>query len=234
MKQDLLSMISKSKPGQPLRLGSNALSKLQSSTPATSFSQTHNITIEGEYLIKIHPKSKPELTSTTPITAFDLDGTLINTKSGSKFSRGPNDWKWFNDKVVPSLRLIETPIVIFTNQGAVIAQKTSRSYISFTAKVKQILDEMDKLGLDVNRVWVCASPKKSSKYKGSNACKFMKMRKPDIGMFEGFSTEVVQVDKGQSVYVGDAAGRKGDFSDSDKQFAINCGMKFQTPEEFFA
>lgn len=232
MKQDMLSAISKGKPVKRLASSVTVLAKLQSATPSIGFSATHKVTIVDEYLIKIHPKN-PATFTTTPIRSFDLDGTIIETKSGSKFSRGPHDWRWFNDKVIPTLLQAETPIVIFTNQGAVVAQKTAKSYLNFTAKMKLILEEMEKLGVDMTKVWIYASPKKSTKYKGLFSEQFAQMRKPETGTVTVFEREVSKLDKGQSVFVGDAAGRKGDFSDSDKRFAQNSGLPFKTPEEYF-
>lgn len=49
----------------------------------------------------------------------------------------------------------------------------------------------------------------------------------------------VKIDLGESMYIGDAAGRpaegkkKKDFSFSDRLFALNVGLKFYTPEEHF-
>ena len=232
MKQDVLSMITKSKSVAPLKVNSKVVPQL-SKDLTTSLSQTHRITLVDEYLIKIHPSKKPAVDKAAQITAFDLDGTLIDTKSGSKFSRGPTDWKWFNDKVVPKLLELQTPIVIFTNQGAVVGQKTAKSYVNFTSKIKLILQELEKKGLDMGKLWIFASPKKSAKYQGPNAHMFEEMRKPRTGMFNQLLKELDSVDRSVSVFVGDAAGRKGDFSDSDKQFAENCGLQFQTPEEFF-
>ena len=37
----------------------------------------------------------------------------------------------------------------------------------------------------------------------------------------------------RSFFVGDAAGRKGDFSDSDRVFAANAGLAFYVPEQAF-
>ena len=42
-----------------------------------------------------------------------------------------------------------------------------------------------------------------------------------------------KINKDDSFYVGDALGRPGDHADSDKQFAINCGIKYISPEQMF-
>ena len=51
--------------------------------------------------------------------------------------------------------------------------------------------------------------------------------------------EKEEINMKKSFYCGDAAGRpktadhNKDFSDSDRKFAINVGIDFHTPEEFF-
>jgi len=69
-------------------------------------------------------------------------------------------------------------------------------------------------------------------------------RKPRTGIWnwlENYGNEGVEVDRSQSFYCGDAAGRdkdwlpgkKKDFSCSDRLLAINLGLRFSTPEEEF-
>jgi bifunctional polynucleotide phosphatase/kinase len=43
----------------------------------------------------------------------------------------------------------------------------------------------------------------------------------------------IKVDRTTSLYVGDMAGRKGDYSSSDLLFAMNLGVNFQVPEVFY-
>eukprot|EP00210_Caulerpa_lentillifera_P002574 g2469.t1 len=58
-------------------------------------------------------------------------------------------------------------------------------------------------------------------------------RKPETGMWDFFLNKHQEVDKKLSFYVGDAAGRPKDFSDSDLKFAENIGLAFFTPEDYF-
>jgi bifunctional polynucleotide phosphatase/kinase len=53
-------------------------------------------------------------------------------------------------------------------------------------------------------------------------------RKPATTMFDDARRRGLNIVK----FVGDAAGRPGDFANSDYQFAVNSGVEFQTPEEY--
>lgn len=62
-------------------------------------------------------------------------------------------------------------------------------------------------------------------------------RKPMPGMWYEleriFASEGVTIDKSVSFFVGDAAGRKGDFAGTDRKWAQNIDIPFFTPEEYF-
>ena len=57
-------------------------------------------------------------------------------------------------------------------------------------------------------------------------------RKPNIGMWKWIEKKNggVKVSLEDSFYCGDAAGRPGDYSDTDRKFARNVGVRFETPE----
>ena len=67
-------------------------------------------------------------------------------------------------------------------------------------------------------------------------------RKPSLKMFQYFESKLnggVNVNREESLYCGDAAGRKEsanlqrDFSADDLLFGRALGVKFYTPEQFF-
>ncbi|KAI3410372.1 hypothetical protein GPALN_004472 [Globodera pallida] len=56
------------------------------------------------------------------IAAFDLDGTLIKTKSGNTFARNGDDWQFWSGKVIGALRKCHSDafkLCIFTNQKGI-------------------------------------------------------------------------------------------------------------------
>lgn len=197
--------------------------------------------ITGSHLIANLPKvtTSAASSSTLKIAAFDLDGTLVDTESGSKFARNSSDWKWFNDSVLPKLEELHEQkyqIVIFTNQGGVVAtgNPKSKSYTNFTGRVNQIQQICKNINL-----LVLASPKRPAAKSAVRSSEedHSLMRKPNIGMWTELENWALKfnfkIDKLQSFFVGDAAGRTKDFLDSDKLFAENIGIKFLIPEEVF-
>lgn len=161
------------------------------------------------------------------IAGFDLDYTLIATQSGKAFPTGPADWKFLSGKVIPKLKSLREDgykIVVFTNQAGLEKKKVKSSEIQ--TKISAI---MSKLGFAF-QVFVST---------GENI-----YRKPYTSMWDFMIKKCngcLEVDMNSSYYVGDAAGRpkgwavgrKKDFSCSDRKFAVNVGLKFYTPEEFF-
>ena len=156
------------------------------------------------------------------IAAFDLDYTLIKPKSKYKFPRDANDWKLlYGDKTKEYLTKLvnnEYSIVIFTNQKGISKKKMTIG--EFQQKINDIRNE-----LEINfSIFISTD---DDKY-----------RKPLTGMWNTFLRKSkIIIDKTQSFYVGDAAGRvykkKKDHSSDDKYFAFNIKLNFFTPEIFF-
>lgn len=180
--------------------------------------------------------------SALQVAAFDLDDTLVKTKSGTKFARNADDWKWWNENVPVKLRewVDEHPnglLVIFTNQGGVTNNappaKPSLSMTKLLDRLHAIAAALAPLPLVIY-----AATKQSSADKklgrGSSLDLHSRFRKPGPGMWEHLIREKLNgKSPNRSFYVGDAAGRKGDFADTDKAFAESIGIPFFTPEEFF-
>ncbi|KAI8073525.1 polynucleotide kinase 3 phosphatase-domain-containing protein [Gilbertella persicaria] len=167
-------------------------------------------------------KSKAAAIASPKIAAFDLDGTLIATKKGNVFAKDQYDWRWWDPTVKKRLEQLHQEgynIVVFSNQNGLKSEKTTQI---FKLKVEAILNQLNF------PVLLMAALKKD------------KYRKPMTGMWD-YITQNQEINREQSFYVGDAAGRKQgwkknhkqDHSTADRKFAANVGIQFHTPEEYF-
>ena len=160
--------------------------------------------------------------SSNKILGLDLDATLIKNESGKPFPINADDWFFPHsiDKLVEYSNK-GYKIVIFTNQKGVFQGKGNLNYDDFKNRCNQITSILESKELSVYVL-------------GSTQDDFY--RKPSTGMWNYMEKHLnngVKIHTNDSIFVGDAAGRKGDFSDSDIKFAINIGCNFMTPEEFF-
>ena len=165
------------------------------------------------------------------IAAFDMDWTLIGTKSGNVFPKGPTDWRFlYETRTVDKIRSLhhdqDFKIVVISNQSRLT---NDDAVAKFKSKVESIAKGLKDVPI---QVFVSAAT-------GSSV-----FRKPRTGIFEvlrrDLNGEYSEIDVQSSFYCGDAAGRlkkasdgKKDFACSDRLFAMNIGLKFLTPEQFF-
>lgn len=176
------------------------------------------------------------------IAAFDLDGTLITPASGKKHSNEASDWKWWDASVPAKLRSMYEEgyrIVLLSNQAGITIRpdpkikgpKNPRRLPMWKQKLAAVLSQLDL---------------PTTVYAATGKDIF---RKPRTGMWkelcEDYDLAEGDVDKEGSFFVGDAGGRMSvpasskskavakDFSCSDRNFAHNVGIKYETPEEFF-
>lgn len=160
--------------------------------------------------------------SSSRVIAFDLDGTIITTKSGKKFAQSWDDWKLLFSSIPQKLEQLHQQgckLLIISNQLGISKGKVNEA--DFKKKIEAIIS---KIGLPFQ---VLAAIRKGQ------------YRKPNTGSYEWLRKNCTSISS--FIYVGDAAGRrkdwgpgkKKDFSCSDRLFAINLGCEFHTPEEFF-
>jgi bifunctional polynucleotide phosphatase/kinase len=141
------------------------------------------------------------------IAAFDYDWTLVRPKSGGTFPKDVHDWQWLFPSVPETLRALYDKgfmIVIFTNQSKTWKQDQIRT-------VLEPLNIPMFIGIAVHK----------------------EDYKPNRLMFDTI-LQTHRWDPRSSFFVGDALGRKGDWSNSDLMFANAVGLHSKAPEEFFS
>ena len=197
---------------------------------------------DTENVLSGHKNKLKDIESTVRVAAFDLDDTLIHRPKSRKGKEDP--WKLTNSDLNSYIRDLVNDgylIVIFSNQSGMSTGKNF-NHDEWMEGVSELAELMFK---GIKRFYFAVYAAK----------KYDMYRKPNRGMWnlmksdleETFNVEKIKISK-KSFFCGDAAGRKyqsifrkkiypkgkaGDFSDTDRKFAMNIGIDFLTPEEFF-
>lgn len=164
-----------------------------------------------------------EILKNKKVIFCDLDGTLIETISGEPFPKGIWDMRIKLDVLDAIKKLNPEYILIVSNQGGiengfVDAQK-------FSIKLFYIVELINEYcGCECYAMY-CDTNNKSDPY-----------RKPNTKMLETLLEDYVGDDveyiKQKSLMIGDASGKEGQFSDSDKKTAENFGIDYMDVDDF--
>ncbi|KAG0099710.1 hypothetical protein BGZ93_006371 [Podila epicladia] len=162
------------------------------------------------------------------VASYDLDSTLISVNGKHKWPKNSDDWIWWAPGVPARLKEVSEAghaLVVITNQGGLDGKPEKQEEMKL--KFEKICG---KLQLPM---WILISMQKDHN------------RKPMTGLWHWleakFQLEGVTIDRKQSYYVGDAAGRHDgwkvgaskDFNNTDRKFAESLGLIFHTPEHYF-
>ena len=145
----------------------------------------------------------PVLSKLNKYAMFDFDWTLVKPKEGRKFPTNIDDWQYIRNSVYDVIQQYK-----LTHHIIIVTDQTK------PWKIDQIKLVLEDLKLTSNTTVIIGG----------------KTHKPDTTFFTKIFPNFIPDDV---FYVGDAAGRKGDWSDCDKQFAKNLNVKFMVPEEIF-
>lgn len=156
----------------------------------------------------------------------DLDGTLINTISGETFPKGIWDMK-INFEVLDKIKEINPKcLLIVTNQGGI--EKGFVNERNFQFKMEYICRSIREYTGVYTEYSYCTSNDKDNTY-----------RKPNIGMIDSLALKMIKngiiengIETDKILMIGDASGKEGQFSDSDKKCAENAGFDYLDVNDF--
>lgn len=150
----------------------------------------------------------------------DLDGTITITKSGRTFPIDESDFI-LKPGIIEAIRRYNPDyLFIITNQGGI--EKGFVDEEKFKCKIKNIQFILNTYLKNIRLIAYeyCTSNDKENPY-----------RKPNIGMIEKFKGFYNDETK-NCLMIGDASGKDGQFSDSDKKCAENANIEYMDVEDF--
>lgn len=162
---------------------------------------------------------------------IDLDGTLIKTISGKTFPEDITDFRIqlpVLDKIKKKMPNLDCFFIV-TNQSGIEHFVTEDDFI---AKLKSIDTFCNNYLRKIYTPFLESDYRYCSAPKSSNS----PYRKPNIGMlsellgYYGIAYNKHNLDT--MVMIGDASGKPGDFSDSDKKCAENFGIDYIDVRDF--
>lgn len=156
----------------------------------------------------------------------DLDDTLITTHTGKTFPKGIWDMM-FKFEVLDKIKeLAPSFVFIVSNQGGI--EKGFVNEYHFRVKSHFIVHSIEEYCNVSVGCYYCSS----------NDI-YNRNRKPNCGMLQKAITDYCsnnddnfKWNKSDMLMIGDASGKPGQFSDSDKQTAINFGIDYLDVEDF--
>ena len=153
----------------------------------------------------------------------DLDGTLIKTISGETFPKGIWDMQ-IRFEVLNKIKKVKPEyLLIVSNQGGIESGFVDAH--DFHVKSEYIARAISEYCDCKCYAMYCTTNNKSDSH-----------RKPNVGMLESLLEKYVGNDfdyiKQKSLMIGDASGKEGQFSDSDKKTAENFSIDYMDVEDF--
>ena len=156
----------------------------------------------------------------------DLDGTLIETISGETFPKGIWDMKIKFDVLDAIKKLNPKCILIVSNQGGIENGFVNRR--NFELKMEYLCRSIKEYtGIPVEYSY-CEKNNPAYHY-----------RKPNTGMLDSLMYKMMNrgiiengIETNKMLMIGDASGKEGQFSDSDKKTAENFGIDYMDVEDF--
>lgn len=155
----------------------------------------------------------------------DLDGTLIDTISGKTFPQGIWDMQFKWDVLNAIKEYGFEILIIVSNQGGIEKGFIDERHFCMGKMNYVQFALMEYLDIIVEYSY-CKSNDKDNIY-----------RKPNAGMlanayYRYLSRHNINASKEEMLMIGDASGREGQFSDSDKKTAENFGIDYLDIEDF--
>lgn len=158
---------------------------------------------------------------------LDFDGTLVTTVSGKTFPENALDMKLVPGIMEAIHEFVRREgaefIFCVSNQGGiekgfVDREETHRKIGLVMAMIETRMRDMPHMQMADFKICESNDPRNP-------------MRKPNPGMLDVFN-RYVMADRKECLMVGDASGKPGDFSDSDKVCAENFGCDYMDVNDF--